>query len=168
MSMTREEKIISRRQLRRSVIIKMIGKRIGYHYLSKRLQALWNMQSTTMLIELPNGFYIVKFTNEQDYFKALLDGWTFGDHYLHVQCWTPNFIAETSKIDLLPIWVCFPILPVEYYISSWLQRAGNKIERTLKVDNTTLMISRGKFAKVCMEVDLNKPLKAGYKLKGRL
>lgn len=40
--------------------------------------------------------------------------------------------------------------------------------RTLRVDETTLITSRGKFAIVCIEVDLNKPLKVGYKLKGKL
>lgn len=31
-----------------------------------------------------------------------------------------------------------------------------------------LSASRGKFARVCVEVDLNKPLEASYKLKGQL
>lgn len=48
-----------------------------------------------------------------------------------------------------------------------MHHAGNKIERTRKVDNTTLSASRGKFARVCVEIDLNKPLKSGYTLRNR-
>lgn len=68
--------------------------------------------------------------------------------------------------DLLPAWTRFPVLPGEQYTIHWLQRAGNIIGRTLKVDITTLMASREKFAHVCVELDLTKPLKAGYKPRG--
>lgn len=38
----------------------------------------------------------------------------------------------------------------------------------MKFDETTLVESRGKFVRVCVEVDLTKLLKAGYRSKGRL
>lgn len=44
---------------------------------------------------------------------------------------------------------------------------GNLIGKTLKVDLTTSMQSRGKFARICVQVDLEKPLKAHYRLKNR-
>lgn len=34
------------------------------------------------------------------------------------------------------------------------------------MDETTLATSRGKFARVCVEIDLNKPLEASYKMRG--
>lgn len=71
-------------------------------------------------------------------------------------------MADTAEINFLPVWVQFSVFPVEYYTEKWLERAGNRIARTLKVDKTTLIASRGKFARVCVEVDLTKPLKAGY------
>lgn len=40
------------------------------------------------------------------------------------------------------------------------------IGRKIKVDDTTLATSRRKFARVCVEIDLNKPLIASYKLRG--
>lgn len=46
--------------------------------------------------------------------------------------------------------------------------AVNKIGRTIKVDRTTLMASKGKFARVCIEVDLTKSLKAGYRFRGEM
>lgn len=44
---------------------------------------------------------------------------------------------------------------------SWDQIGG-----IIKVDTSTLIASRGKFARVCVEVDLSKPLKSGYMLQG--
>lgn len=49
-----------------------------------------------------------------------------------------------------------------------LERAANKLGRTVKVDKAMLMPSRGKFPRVCVEVDLIKPLKYGYNMRGVL
>lgn len=89
-----------------------------------------------------------------------------GDNYLHVQRWRPNFRVDKEEINSLPVWVRFPVLPVEYYTVRWLKQAGNNIGRTIKVDLATLIASRGKFARVCVEVDFDKLLIAGYKMRG--
>lgn len=169
MGITREEKLPSRRFWRKSVIIKLVGRKIGNHYLLKRIHAMWRVKSSLTLINLPNDFYIARLSSQEDYAMALFNGpWMIGDHYLYVQRWRPNFSADIAHIDRLPVWVRFPILLVEYYTTSLLYRVGNKIRKTLKVDLAMLTASRGKFARVCMDVDLNRPLKAGYMLKRRM
>lgn len=65
------------------------------------------------------------------------------------------------------MWVLFPVLPVKYYIEIWLKRAGDRIGKMIKVDDTTKATTQGKFARACVEVDLTSPLKAGYRLRGR-
>lgn len=97
-----------------------------------------------MLIDLSNDFYIAKLSNKQD--QALFDSpWMIIDHYLHVRRSVPNFVPESAEITTLPVWVRFPFLPVEYYNERWLRRAGDRIGKTLKVDDTTRAASRGKF-----------------------
>lgn len=68
---------------------------------------------------------------------------------------------------MLPMWICFLVLPVEYYTMQWLYGACNKIRQMLKVDDTTLFASKGKFVRICVEVDIPKPLKERYTLRGR-
>lgn len=91
--------------------------------------------------------------------------WLVGDNYLHVQQWCPTFTVVAARINMLPVWVCFPILPVEYYTENWLWETKNFIGKTIKVYGTTLAASRGKFARVCIEVDLNKPLLATFRMR---
>lgn len=86
---------------------------------------------------------------------------------LHVQCWVPNFFPNEANITSLLVWVRFSLLPVECFATSWLERAGNRIGKTLKVVKTTQLTSQGNLARVCVEVDLAKPLKARYKFRGR-
>lgn len=116
----------------------------------------------------PMIFSFFVFRTKEDYDTALFNGpWLVGDHYLHVQRWQPNFLEETAKITHIPVWIRFPMLPLEYYSVHWLHSAGNQIGKTLKVDSTTLLASRGRFTKVCVEVDLCQPLKSFYHLKNK-
>lgn len=112
-------------------------------------------------------FFIVKLQRRQEYERALLDGpWMKGENYLHVQKWLPKFRADKEEISTLPVWVRFPVLPVEFYSEPWINKEGNNIGKTLKVDLKTLLASRGKFARICVEVDLSKPLMSGYRMYG--
>lgn len=67
---------------------------------------------------------------------------------------------------MLHVWVRFPWLLVEYYTEEWLRKARDTLGRTIKVDDTTLETSRGKFACMCMEIDLDKSLVARYMMRG--
>lgn len=90
-----------------------------------------------------------------------------GDNYLHVQRWCHNLAADSAKILSLPVWVHFPWLPIEYYTEEWLQMAGDMIGRTIKIDNTTLATARGRFARVCVKLELEKPVKASFGMRAR-
>lgn len=78
-----------------------------------------------------------------------------------------NFIADKVKIRKLLIWVRFLVRSVEYYTKTWLERVGNRIEKTLRVDDTTMVVLRGKFASICVEIDLSKPLRGRHRLRVR-
>lgn len=71
-----------------------------------------------------------------------------------------------------------PCLPIEYYTKHILWRIRDGLGRTLKVDTNTLrrleeltderyVTERGKFVRVCIEVDLQKTLAAKFELNGR-
>ncbi|CAN1144934.1 hypothetical protein LINPERHAP2_LOCUS14393 [Linum perenne] len=45
---------------------------------------------------------------------------------------------------------------------------GDRIGKTVRLDHTTLEGSRGNFARVCVEVDLSKPLLSKYRLRRRV
>lgn len=121
MGMSKSENLEARKPWKTSLIIKLVGQKIGYHYLSKRLLAMWKPQSVFTLTNLTNDFYIVKFTSKDDYNNAILKGpWIIGDHYLHVQRWHSNFMADDEGNQITLVLVCFPILSIEYYTTQWL------------------------------------------------
>lgn len=106
-------------------------------------------------------FFLVTFSNEEGRYKALVEGpWPIYDHYLTVREWCLNFYPCTASIEKVPVWISFSELPIEHYDSRILEHIGNRIGRTMKVDKNTLFTTRGKYAKLCVEVDLTKPLLA--------
>ncbi|CAN1120271.1 hypothetical protein LINPERHAP2_LOCUS111 [Linum perenne] len=49
-----------------------------------------------------------------------------------------------------------------------LKRIGDRIGKTVRIDHTTLEASRGNFARICVEVDLSKPLLSKYRMRRRV
>lgn len=74
MGMSRSEKLEARLPWRSSIIIKLVGRKMEHHYLSKRIQSMWKPQSAINMMVLTNDFFIVGFTNREDYNNALLNG----------------------------------------------------------------------------------------------
>ncbi|PNX80936.1 hypothetical protein L195_g036950, partial [Trifolium pratense] len=74
--------------MKKGVIVKLLGRRIGYKALEARLKQMWVRKGVISLIDLSNDYYLVAFTNEEDQYVALMDGpWFIYDHYLTVKEW---------------------------------------------------------------------------------
>jgi hypothetical protein len=106
-----------------------------------------------------NGFFIVKFDEKADKEKVITGGpWLIFDHCLAVAHWTPEFASPNAKVDKTIVWVRFPGLNLVYYDESFLLAMASALGRPIKVDTNTLKIERGKFARVCVEIDLTMPV----------
>jgi hypothetical protein len=154
---------------RQGLIVKLMGRRIGYKALETRLKQIWVRKGVISIIDLGHEYFLVYFTNEEDYTKALEDGpWLIYDHYLIAREWTPNFHPNNATIEKVAVWIRISGLPIEYYDAKILHYIGNRIGKTVKVDRNTLSQERGKYARVYVEVELNKPLLAMFELKNEV
>jgi hypothetical protein len=124
---------------RQGLIVKLMGRRIGYKALETRLKQIWVRKGVISIIDLGYEYFLVYFTNEEDYTKALEDGpWLLYDHYLIAREWTPNFHPNNATIEKAAVWVRISGLPIEYYDAKILHYIGNRIGKTVKVDKNTL------------------------------
>ncbi|XP_058741845.1 uncharacterized protein LOC131614249 [Vicia villosa] len=146
----------------------MLGKRVGFKALENRLNQLWAKHGSLSIVDLDNDFFTVSFANNDDHCRALLEGpWMIYDHYHSVREWKPNFCPSSDAIEQIAVWVRISGLPLEYYDARVLAFIGNRIGSMVKVDRNTLKIERGKYARLCVQVDLTKPLLAMFSIKGR-
>ncbi|CAN1132958.1 hypothetical protein LINPERHAP2_LOCUS7365 [Linum perenne] len=57
-----------------SVVVRLLGRNIGYTYLCHRLRAIWKPVGNMHIVDLDRNCFMIKFSIEQDYFKALTGG----------------------------------------------------------------------------------------------
>lgn len=64
-------------------------------------------------------------------------------------------------------WVRMNDLNVEYFKVDFMEKIRNLISNIMKVDPHTMSQARGKFTRVCVELDMSKPLTLFIKVEGR-
>ncbi|KAK4267720.1 hypothetical protein QN277_024463 [Acacia crassicarpa] len=129
-----------------------------------RMERMWASKGPLRITPLNNGYFLVSFSSTEDRDYALQEGpWMIADHYLLVQRWRPNFNPwKADQQKRVAVWVRIPDLPHELYNVESIRRIGNMIGRTLKIDRTTAFSEKGSFARMCVEVDLQRPLLPGF------
>ncbi|CAN0876794.1 hypothetical protein LINGRAHAP2_LOCUS11500, partial [Linum grandiflorum] len=111
---------------------------------------------------------IVRFSDPEDYHCAAFRGpWKIYDYYITVSRWSPEF-DETALIRKILTWVRLPKLPIHFFNNVAVSRIGNSIGRVVCLDLATAEGARGRFARLCVEVDLSKPLLGKYILEDRI
>ncbi|KAJ4833493.1 hypothetical protein Tsubulata_006664 [Turnera subulata] len=167
--LSRREKARLRSPWRRTLIVKMLGKRMSFRFMERKLRELWSVAGQVYVTDIGNDFFLARFTSEEDYKRALCEGpWMFADHYLTIRKWVPNFDPNAEKITKTMVWVHISDLPIEYYDKEFLRGVANRIGKIIKIDAATSSASRGKYAKLSVEVDLTKPLVSKFRLRRRL
>ncbi|GAU32943.1 hypothetical protein TSUD_153600 [Trifolium subterraneum] len=142
-----------------AIIVKLLGKTLGFLTMRDRLRAIWKLTGDMDVMDIGHGFFMVKFDLEADREKVISGGpWVIYDHCVAIRPWTTDFISSEVHINKTLVWIRFPSLGMEYYDESLLLALATAVGRPIKVDMHTLDASRGKFARVCIEIELDKPV----------
>ncbi|KAL4297374.1 hypothetical protein GQ457_12G006380 [Hibiscus cannabinus] len=154
-------------KLESSVIVRLLGRAIGYNALLNRIRSLWNPSGEVALVDLDNGYYLVRFANVADVSRMLIGGpWVIYGNYLTVQPWSRNFSTDVDHSGEIVVWARLPGLPYRYYTKSMFRYIASVIGRVVKIDYNTSKGKRGRFARLAAVVDLNKPLVPGVLIDG--
>lgn len=78
-----------------------------------------------------------------------------------------QFWPSKDAVDQLAVRVRTLGLPIESYDQHMLTFIGNRIGKAIKVDKNTLYREKGKYDRLCIQVDLTKPLFDMFDVKGR-
>ncbi|KAL4284922.1 hypothetical protein GQ457_16G024930 [Hibiscus cannabinus] len=143
-------------KLAKSMIVRLLGRPIGYLALWNHIHALWNPLGEISLIDLDNEYYLVRFANEDDFHKVLSGGpWVIYGSYLTIQPWSRHFNSEEDHPSHIMVWVRLPKLPYRYYTKSLFKYIAATIGDVVRVDYNTEVGKRGRFARLAIIVDLN-------------
>lgn len=149
------------------MIVKVLGRHIAIAAMNKKLKELWNPKGGMYVLDLPRQFFMVRFDLEEDYLAALTGGpWRLFGSLLMVQAWSPEFDPAVDDIATTPVWVRISNLPVNFYHKAILMGIAEGLGKPIRVDPTTLRFERARFARICVEVNLKKPLKGTVLING--
>ncbi|CAN1132896.1 hypothetical protein LINPERHAP2_LOCUS7322, partial [Linum perenne] len=112
----------------KALVVRVLERSFAYPLLKCRLEFLWAKEGRIQVSDLSNAFFLVRFSNVDDYNRAAFKG--------------PWKMAVT--------------------------RIGNHIGRTVRLDLATSDGARARYARVCVEVDLSKPLLGKYMIGDRV
>ncbi|XP_057432162.1 uncharacterized protein LOC130724913 [Lotus japonicus] len=150
-----------------ALVVGLLGKKLGYRIMKTRLSNIWQLTGEFDLLDVDNGFYMVKFDRPEDR-KKVMDGgpWMIFDHYLAVAPWSKEFISPAAKITKTLAWVRVSGLNVTFYDESFLLSLARLFGNPVRVDMNTLNAERGKFARICVELDLTLPVVGKFWFEG--
>lgn len=89
-----------------------------------------------------------------------------GGNFLTVRAWEPNFKPASAVYNMVAVWIRLQELPFEYYGPEVLKIISNAIGSVLRVDSNTTSEARGRFARICIYVNLDKLLTTSILLEG--
>ncbi|GKV23781.1 hypothetical protein SLEP1_g33477 [Rubroshorea leprosula] len=156
---SKEEKRRIRMPWLNSIIIKAFGtKRAGYNFILPRIKAQWKPRGKMDCIDLGLDFFLIRFHEKEDLNRVLHGGpWFVDPHFLTIRKWEPSFDPAKATFTTTAIWARLPRLPIECYDVQILQRIGNMLGTPLRLDAHTTHQSRGQYARICVQVDLDEP-----------
>ena len=152
-----------------TVVMKLLGHMIGYKALASRLETLWPNIGGFSIIDLDNGYYLVRFCSKNAVEFVRTQGpWVTLGHYLTVQQWTPHFDCFNEKIDKIVAWIRLLGMPLHYYHKQIIRMLGHVVGKVIKIDYNTEQATRGKFSRIAVEVYLDRPLVSQIWLDGKI
>ena len=142
-----------------SLVVKILGKELGFLATKEKLRVLWKPQHGFDVMSVGNGYFMVKFDAQEDRERVIQGGaWIVQDNYLAVKEWTPQFSPSESCFGHTMVWVKLSGLNMLYYYEKALRVIATTIGKPIRIDLTTQHLDRGRFAHVCVEVNLALPI----------
>ncbi|KAI9118907.1 hypothetical protein K1719_009582 [Acacia pycnantha] len=131
------------RPFRRMLVVKLIGRQPSYGFMVKNPRQIWQKKGNINIFYPENDFYLVNFQHVDDYMEALIGGpWLHGLRFL----------------DLLA-----PLFDKQFLLN-----LGNSIGKAIRLGVHTAQRARGEFARMCIELDLTKPLVPKFNVEGQV
>ncbi|CAI0415620.1 unnamed protein product [Linum tenue] len=142
-----------------AIIVKPYGGSTSHYLLVNRLHSMWRPVGGMEIIALGNGYSAVKFDDPEDLTRVLAGGpYVVGGNFLAIQMWEPGFDPFSARVTTLLTWVRFAQFPMEFYRDEILYTLTCCVGKPVRIDRQTALAITGRFARICVEVNLEEPL----------
>ncbi|MBA0877888.1 hypothetical protein Goshw_010630 [Gossypium schwendimanii] len=123
-----------------TVILKLLSRNIGFSILQNKLFNLWRPSAPLHMMDIENGYFLP---------------------------WTLAFDPTQAYPSVVMTWIRFPGLPGYLYNHKIITELEEMVGKVVKLDMNTDSRTRGRFARLAVYVDLEKPLVSHILINGR-
>ncbi|XP_027118705.1 uncharacterized protein [Coffea arabica] len=124
----------------------------------RKFLATLNLRDHVSVRLLDYRHVLIKCSAEVDFNRLWTRGiWQLGRFPMRVFRWTRDFHVQKES-SLAPVWVTLPALPVHFFDKHSLFSILSPVGKPLFLDAATAAGTRPSVARVCVEVDLVKPI----------
>ena len=144
-----------------SLFGKIWGKSIPFHPIRVKTKRDWILvKGQVDYADMANGRILFKFSNVHDRECVWSNRpWFVSGLNLVLKLWASLFDPYAAKITHVDQWTTITRLPQEYWEGTLLASLLSGVGVFLKAYEYTLSRGKGKFARVCLNVDVTKPLR---------
>ena len=110
-------------------------------------------------VELGNDWVLIRFANNQDRDLVLEQRpWNVSGLNFVLIPWAPFFDPYNTQITRVDQWLRIPRLPWEIWEADYLAELLKCVGPIVRIDQNTLLRLKGKFARVCVNIEVSKAL----------
>lgn len=113
--------------------------------------------------------FLVKFQSKVDYVRTLNEGrWIVYGHYLTIQRCSESFSTCQPFPTSMVVWIRLSGFPGFMYRKSVIRAIRQRIGHVIKLDDNTGSAQQGRFVRMIVHLDINKPFISRIKIDGRI
>ncbi|KAK1307315.1 hypothetical protein QJS10_CPA10g01534 [Acorus calamus] len=142
-----------------SLVGYVIGKRPFYKPFVEFLHRIWKPKGNIEVLLRAGGFFIAKFSEEDDLLNAMEGGpWLMAGRPIVLRRWNRGMRLEIERLETIPLWIRFPALPLHMWGTRLISKLASAVGKPLYMDTATASRSRVDFARVCVEISAQSEL----------
>ncbi|XP_008807968.2 uncharacterized protein LOC103720159 [Phoenix dactylifera] len=150
-----------------TIIGRSLGRYVPTDWVAREIKRVGRLGYNVECFVLMDGFFAVRFANEDDRKAAMVNGpWMVAGQLLAMDRWRPNFIPDDEGVSRVVVWLRLPRLPLDYWKKPTILRITASAGTPLALDGVTEQGRRCGFARVKIALDCLAPLKPGTLVRG--
>lgn len=119
----------------------------------------WSKLGLGRVLADTSGFYFFEVPDANERLRILEEGpWLFYGRGMVLQQWSPELVLCKKAHDKIPLWVRFHKVPLTLWTAAGLSGVASLVGKPLYADSYTENMEKIDFARICVEVESNKPL----------
>ncbi|KAF6163527.1 hypothetical protein GIB67_002532 [Kingdonia uniflora] len=136
-----------------------VGKRLDYIFIRDTLCKTWKLKGLVDVTLQNNNIFFFKFSSSEDRDRVLEMGSQFiANRFFIIRPWRPFIETEEYTLKTIPIWVNLKKVPSHLLTPHGIGKISSFIGMPLFLDKVTEDRIITSFARVCMEVGIDKDL----------